>query len=90
MKVLVLGSGGREHALVWKLRHSPSVEKVFCAPGSDGIAEDGTVLPDAKNISDPAAMVALAGQLGVDLTVDRKSTRLNSSHIQKSRMPSSA
>jgi phosphoribosylamine--glycine ligase len=69
MKVLVLGSGGREHALVWKLRQSPTVEKVYCAPGSDGIAEDGVPLPDAPSISDPQAMVALAGRLGADLTV---------------------
>ncbi|HZV80593.1 MAG TPA: phosphoribosylamine--glycine ligase N-terminal domain-containing protein, partial [Geobacteraceae bacterium] len=37
MKVLVIGSGGREHALVWKIAQSPLVEKVFCAPGNPGI-----------------------------------------------------
>ncbi len=39
MKVLVIGGGGREHALVWKLKQSPRVEKVFCAPGNAGISE---------------------------------------------------
>ena len=39
MKVLVIGSGGREHALVWKIRQSPRVEKVYCAPGNGGIGE---------------------------------------------------
>ena len=37
MKILVIGSGGREHALVWKIAASPLVQKVFCAPGNPGI-----------------------------------------------------
>ena len=41
MKVLVIGQGGREHALVWKLSQSTSVGDVFCAPGNAGTAEDG-------------------------------------------------
>src|SRR5258706_2669730 len=69
MKVLVLGSGGREHALVWKLSRSPSVDAVYCAPGSDGIDDDGTILPGATQIGDPAAMADLAVHLAVDLTV---------------------
>src|SRR6478736_3915252 len=40
MKVLVIGAGGREHALVWKLKQSPSVTKVYCAPGNAGIGLD--------------------------------------------------
>ena len=39
MKILVIGSGGREHALAWKLRQSPRAERIFCAPGNAGTAE---------------------------------------------------
>jgi phosphoribosylamine-glycine ligase len=40
MKILVIGSGAREHAIVWKLRQSAAVEKVWCAPGNGGISDD--------------------------------------------------
>ena len=40
MKILVIGSGGREHALVWKLRQSPRVSQVYCAPGNGGICDE--------------------------------------------------
>ena len=67
MKVLVIGSGGREHALVWKLAQSPRVSKVYCAPGNGGIAAEAECLPvDVKNLD---SMVALANQLKPDLTV---------------------
>jgi phosphoribosylamine---glycine ligase len=67
MKILVIGSGGREHALVWKLRQSPRVGKIYCAPGNAGIAEEAECVPlDVKNLD---AMVALANQLQPDLTV---------------------
>ena len=39
MKILIIGSGGREHALAWKAAKSPKVDKIFCAPGNGGIAE---------------------------------------------------
>src|SRR5271170_5939621 len=67
MKVLVLGSGGREHALVWKLRQSARVEKLYCAPGNGGIAEDAELLPvDLKSVE---SMVAVGEQLRPDLTI---------------------
>jgi phosphoribosylamine---glycine ligase len=67
MKVLVIGSGGREHALVWKLRQSPRVTEVFCAPGNGGIADHAECFPgDAKSVE---ALVAVAHQLQPDLTV---------------------
>ena len=67
MKVLVIGSGGREHALVWKLRQSSRVSQVYCAPGNGGIGEEAECLPaDVKNID---ALVAVAEQVRPDLTV---------------------
>ncbi len=47
-KVLVIGGGGREHALCWRLKQSPSVSQVFCAPGNAGIAQDVTCVPLSK------------------------------------------
>jgi phosphoribosylamine--glycine ligase len=67
MKILVIGSGGREHALVWKLRQSPRVEKVYCAPGNGGIADEAECLSaDSKNVE---SLLALADQVKADLTV---------------------
>ena len=45
MNILVIGGGGREHALVWKLAQSPLVDKLYCAPGNAGIADNATCLP---------------------------------------------
>ncbi len=67
MKVLVVGSGGREHALAWKLSHSPIVSDLYCAPGNPGM----TSLADCVPI-DPSDIVGLADfveELSVDLTV---------------------
>jgi len=67
MKVLVIGSGGREHALVWKLRESARVEKIWCAPGNGGIAAEATCLP--VEASDTAGLIAIAEKLRPELTV---------------------
>jgi phosphoribosylamine---glycine ligase len=67
MKVLVLGSGGREHALVWKLRQSARVSQLYCAPGNGGITDDAECVPaDLKSLE---SMTALATKLQPDLTV---------------------
>ncbi|HEY6071557.1 MAG TPA: phosphoribosylamine--glycine ligase N-terminal domain-containing protein, partial [Chthoniobacterales bacterium] len=67
MKVLIIGSGGREHALTWKLKQSPAIDRLFCAPGNAGtagIAENvpiaATSLPELREF---------AKQNAVDLTV---------------------
>lgn len=67
MKVFVIGGGGREHALVWKLVQSPRVRKVFCAPGNAGIAE----LAECADISaeDLSALLAFAQKNRADLSV---------------------
>ncbi len=67
MKVLVVGGGGREHTLVWKIRQSPRVAAVFCAPGNGGMAEMATCVDiDPENIPE-LTQFALAE--GIDLTV---------------------
>jgi len=67
MKVLVLGGGGREHALVWKLKQSPRITQLYCASGNGGIADEAECLPaDLKSLE---SMVALALRLQPDLTV---------------------
>ena len=67
MNVLVIGSGGREHALVWKIAQSPLVSKVFCAPGNPGIGE----LADNVNIeaSDLEGLLQFAKNENTGLTV---------------------
>jgi phosphoribosylamine--glycine ligase len=67
MKVLVLGGGGREHALVWKLRQSPRITQLVCAPGNGGIGDDAEVA--AADLKSLEAMVGLANRLQPDLTV---------------------
>ena len=67
MKVLVLGGGGREHALVWKLRQSPRISELYCAPGNGGIGEEAECLPvDLRSLE---SITALAVRLRPDLTV---------------------
>ena len=67
MNILVIGSGGREHALVWKLRQSPRVDRIYCAPGGAGIRQQAeTVDIGAGEI---AKLADFADREGIDLTV---------------------
>ena len=66
LKVLVVGSGGREHALAWRLVQSGGV-KAYAAPGNPGIASVATCLPVAP--TDAPALASIAADLGIDLTV---------------------
>ncbi|MFZ3210396.1 MAG: phosphoribosylamine--glycine ligase, partial [Terriglobales bacterium] len=67
MKVLILGSGGREHALVWKLRQSPRVTQVYCVPGNGGISAEAQCLAgDLKNVD---GLLEIAARIQPDLTV---------------------
>ncbi len=76
MKLLVIGSGGREHALVWKLAQSPHVTRMWCAPGNAGIAEErlasnGALVECLPTVSadDLTGLTVFAGVKGIDLTV---------------------
>ena len=67
MKILIVGSGGREHAIAWKIAQSPKAEKIYCAPGNAGIAEY------AECVDIPAMefdrLAAFAKEKEIDLTV---------------------
>lgn len=67
MKVLVVGSGGREHAICWKLAQSPKVDKLYCAPGNAGIGEIAELLPIGAMELDK--LVDFAKENNIDLTV---------------------
>ena len=67
MRVLVIGSGGREHAIIWKLKQSPNVKEVFCVPGNAGICDDAEcVFGDLKSVD---SLVQVASKLQPDMTV---------------------
>ena len=67
MKILVVGGGGREHAICWKLKNEKDVEKVYCAPGNAGIADSAECV-DIKD-SDIENLVKFAKDNAIDLTV---------------------
>jgi phosphoribosylamine--glycine ligase len=67
MKILLLGGGGREHALAWKIAASPLTTKLWCAPGNAGIVQEAECVP--VDLTDHAAVVALCKQLAVDFVV---------------------
>ena len=67
MRILVIGSGGREHALVWKLRQSPRVGAIFCAPGNGGIAGTARCVPVQPN--DFGAIDELVRKEKIDIVV---------------------
>jgi phosphoribosylamine--glycine ligase len=67
MKVLVVGGGGREHALVWKIAQSPKVSNIYCAPGNAGISEQATLVPIKAN--DLNGLLNFASREKIDLTI---------------------
>jgi phosphoribosylamine--glycine ligase len=67
MQVLILGSGGREHALAWAMSASPLLTKLYCAPGNAGIAEVATCVP--VDITDHAAVIRFAREKAIDFVV---------------------
>jgi len=67
MNILLLGSGGREHALAWKIASSPLVERLYCAPGNAGIAQEAELV--SLDIADHAAVIAFCRAHGIGLVV---------------------
>src|SRR2546423_8161005 len=66
LKILIVGGGGREHALAWRLSKSPSVSGIVACPGNPGIAEFGTCVPVPDDVS---AYIDVARAHGIDLTI---------------------
>src|SRR5699024_1032700 len=69
MKILIIGAGGREHALAWKIAQSEQVERVYVAPGNAGSALENKVENVAIDVLDNAALVAFAQQESIDLAI---------------------
>ena len=67
LSILVVGAGGREHALAWKLAQSPRAEKIYCAPGNAGIARQAECVP--ISVLDVTALADFAAEQKIDLTV---------------------
>src|SRR6266481_9338096 len=67
MNILILGSGGREHALAWKMAASPLVDRLYCAPGNAGIAREAECV--ALDLADHAAIIAFSRENAIDFVV---------------------
>ena len=67
MNILLLGSGGREHALAWKMAASPLTDRLFCAPGNAGIVQEAECV--ALDLADHAAIIAFCRANSVDFVV---------------------
>lgn len=67
MKILVVGSGGREHTIVWKLKQSPLADKIYCAPGNAGISELAECVPIGAMEFDK--LISFAKENAIDYTV---------------------
>ena len=67
MNILILGSGGREHALAWKMAASPLADKLYCAPGNAGIAQEAECV--ALDLADHGAVIAFCQANKIDLVV---------------------
>jgi len=67
MNILLLGSGGREHALAWKMAASPLTDRLYCAPGNAGIAQEAECI--ALDLADHAGIVAFCRNNKIDLVV---------------------
>src|SRR3954454_18643359 len=79
MNILLLGSGGREHALAWKIAASPLVTKLWCAPGNAGIAREAECV--ALDIADHAAVIEFCRTNAVDFVVVGRKTPLVTSIV---------
>ena len=66
MKILVIGGGGREHALVWKIAQSPLVEKIYCAPGNPGIAQQAECVDLAVDVRGKS-IAEVQEELGIEM-----------------------
>ncbi|MGB6350366.1 MAG: phosphoribosylamine--glycine ligase N-terminal domain-containing protein, partial [Pseudolabrys sp.] len=67
MNILILGSGGREHALAWKMAASPLTDKLYCVPGNAGIAQEAECV--ALDLADHKAVIGFAKEKKIDLVV---------------------